>query len=94
MVWQASEWQSLSGRWYCNCIDKLGAGSGTWYLPARILGLTPAEFINFLFKNFKPDYFSYNEEKCFCSWSWKSQTAMRAYKNYINKEARKVNFQI
>lgn len=94
MLYQQSEWQSPSGAWHCNCIDKLGANSGAWYLPARILGLTPADFVEFLMTNFKPDHFSYCKEKCFCQWSWDKQASMRKYKNYINAAARKVNFQI
>ena len=93
-VWQATEWQSLTNRWHCNCVDNLAGDSGAWYLPARILGLTPANFIKFLFENFKPDHFSYCKEKCLCFWSWDDQNAMRKYKNFINKKAREKNFQI
>ena len=94
MLYQQTEWQSLTGAWHCNCVDKLSNGSGAWYLPARLLELTPAEFIDFLITNFKPDHFSYDKEKCFCCWSWNNQTDMRKYKNYINKKAREKNFQI
>lgn len=94
MLYQQSEWQSPSNAWHCNCIDNLAGNSGAWYLPARILGLTPADFLKILITDFKPDHFSYDKEKCFCQWSWKSQSAMRKYKNFINAAARKVNFQI
>ena len=93
MIWKATEWETISG-WHCNCVDNLGKGSGTWYIPARILGISPAAFITLLFDKFKPDHFYYNSETGFCNWSWTKQTDMRRYKNWINAEARKKNFQI
>ena len=93
MVYKQTEWESPSG-WHCNCVDNLGGGSGTWYYPARILGISPAEFVSFLMTNFKPDKFYYDPESCFCSWCWNKQADMRKYKNFINKKAREVNFQI
>ena len=89
-----TEWESGSGHWCCNCIDDLGHGSGEWYLPARILDLTPAQFIKFLMENYKPDYYHYNEEKCLFFYSWKKQEDMRKFKRFINAAARKKNFQI
>lgn len=94
MLYQQTEWQSPSGAWHCNCVDNLAGGSGTWYLPARILGLAPADFLEMLITNFKPDHFVYDKEKCFCQWSWNSQSLMRKYKNWINAAARKANFQV
>ena len=94
MVWKAEEWQGGSGIWYCNCISDLANGSGTWYIPARILGISPAQFISLLFNEYKPDYFHYNKEKSFCMWGWTNQSKERLYKNWINKKAREVNFQI
>ena len=94
MIWKASEWQGGAGDWYCNCVDNLGAGSGLWYIPARILGITPAAFIELLITEYKPDYIFGDKEKCLFFFSWKSQSQMRKYKNMINAEARKKNFQI
>lgn len=93
MLYHQSEWESISG-WHCNCVDNLGKDSAAWWHPARILGVSPAQFIAILIERFKPDTFNYDAKTCFCSWSWKSQTAMRKYKNWINAEARKVNYQI
>ena len=93
MLYHQTEWESISG-WHCNCVDNLGKNSGAWWHPARILGVSPAQFIAILIERFKPDTFNYSPETCFCSWSWKSQAAMRKYKNWINAEARRVNYQI
>ena len=94
MIWQASEWQSASGLWHCGCLDKLGQDSNAWYLPARILGLTPANYIKLIIAKYKPDDVYVNTEKCLVFFSWKSQAQMRLFKNMINAEARKKNFQI
>ena len=93
MIWKATEWETISG-WHCNCVDNLGKGSGIWYIPARILGISPAAFISLLLEKFKPDNFYYNPETGFCNWSWNNQADERRYKNWINAEARKKNFQI
>lgn len=93
MLYKQSEWESESG-WHCNCIDNLGKNSAAWWHPARILKISPAQFIELLITKFKPDYFYFNKETCFCSWSWKDQSKMRIYKNYINAAARKVDYQI
>lgn len=94
MLYKMTEWSSPSGAWHCNCIDDLAHNSGVWYLPARILNLSPAAYIEYVIKNFKPDHISADKEKCFVSFSWESQTEMRKFKNFINKKAREVNFQI
>lgn len=94
MIYKSEEWQGSSGNWYCNCLSNLGSNAGAWYMPARILNISPAQFIELLITKYKPDNFSFNKDTCFCCWSWKSQTAMRKFKNDINAAARKANFQV
>lgn len=95
MVWKATEWQLASdGSWTCGCVDDLANNSNVWYHPARILGISPAQFLVLLFTKYKPDNFTYIPEKCLCFWSWKDQNKERMYKNWINAEARKKNYQI
>lgn len=92
-VWKATEWESNS-KWHCNCVDDLGHNSSAWWHPARILGISPAQFIELLLTKYKPDHFSYSKESGFCNWSWDSQDKMREFKNFINRKAREVNYQI
>lgn len=94
MIWKMTEWKSASGRWYCNCVDDLAGSAGLWYTPARILDLTPATYIQYVIDNFKPDHISVDKEKCLVFFSWDSQTNCRRFKNFINAEARKKNFQV
>lgn len=93
-IWQSDVWQGSSGKWYCNNTKNLGAGSGEWYLPARILDMTPAAFIEYLIKEFKPDYCYYDEDKNFFSYAWADYGNCNRWKLYINKVSRQKNFQI
>lgn len=94
MLWKASEWETSSG-WHCNCTDNLAGGSSLWYLPARILNISPADLI-ILMKD------KYNAEVNFCGtkdnfivlFTWEKQSDMRLWKNFINRKAREINFQI
>lgn len=94
MLYKMSEWQSVTGYWHCNCVDDLAGTSGLWWVPARIMSLTPAAYIKWVIKEYKPDKIYANKEKCLVFFSWKNQTQMRKFKNQINKKAREKNFQI
>ena len=50
------------------------------------------EYVNLLITKFKPDNISYNQEKNVLIYSWKKQSDMRKFKNWLNAEARKKNF--
>lgn len=94
MLYQMKEWETISNKWHCNCVDNLAQGSGEWYLPARILGISPAAYLEYVIKNFKPDDIYANKEKCLVFFSWNSQADCRKFKNFINRKAREKNFQI
>ena len=92
-IFKMTEWQSGSGnRWYCNDVEDLGNNSGAWWHPANILGLTPAQFALELLNTYKVDYISYNNDVLI--YYWKSQAAMRKFKNYVNAQARKKSYMV
>lgn len=93
-IWKASEWETVGMGWHANCVDNLAGGSALWYHPARILNITPAAFVELLVKEYKPDNLFYSEEKNLLVFTWKDQAQMRHYKNFINAQARKANYQI
>jgi len=88
-----SEWQGADNYWHCNDVEDLGHGSGYWWHPARMLGLTPAAYVEKIIKEFNPIVY-HNEDCSFVSFSWRKQSDMRRFKNWLNKEARDKNFQI
>lgn len=92
MVFKMSEWQGGGGKWYCACTDNLKNDSGVWYHPARILGITPAALIEMLVKMYNAEI-SYSEDFSFVCYRWEKQADMRKFKNKINAEARKKNYQ-
>lgn len=86
------EWQGAGGYWHCNDISDLKNGSAAWYHPARMLNISPADFVKLLIERFKPDHIKFYEDANVLTYSWKSQAAMRLYKNFINKKAREINY--
>lgn len=93
MIYRMSEWQSGTGVWYCNCIDKLAEDSGHWLHPVRILELSPAAYVQWVIKNYNPQVW-HNKDCSLIFFSWENQSDMRKYKNYINKVAREKQYQI
>ena len=94
MIYHADEWQGASGIWYCEHTGSYPQGVQKWVVPARILGVSVDEFLKLLIEKFKPDHISYCKDGSFVSWGWSKQSEMRKFKNFINSEARKKNFQI
>ena len=50
-IYKETEWESTSG-WHSACVDDLAHNSGAWYMPARVLGISPAQFLELLFENY------------------------------------------
>lgn len=88
------EWQGGSGVWYCNDTSDLCSVRALWWAPARMMNISPAEYVKWLIENFKPDHVSYNEERDVLIYSWDKQSDMRAFKNRLNALARKYNYVI
>lgn len=86
------EWNDGMGNWLCNDTSDLCSIRALWWAPARMLNLSPAAFVEMLIRDFKPDKIQYFEEADVLVYSWKSQTAMRKYKNWLNAQARKFQF--
>lgn len=87
-----SEWQGADNYWHCNDVEDLRHGSGYWWHPARMLGLTPAAYLKKVIDEFQPDEVHHSDDCSYVGWKWKSQTQMRKFKNWINAEARKHQF--
>ena len=93
-LYKASEWESY-GNWFCNDVEEIGTSiAGKWWVPARILGITLTDYVKMLIDDFKVDKISYDKEANVLVFYWKSQAAMRKFKNYINKVARDKRYYI
>lgn len=93
-TFKMTEWQTASGYWCCNDVEDLGKGSGYWWHPARMMEITPAAYVEWVIKNFKPDRVSHSDDCSFVGFSWKDQDKMRKYKNHINRIARQKNYKV
>ena len=91
-LYKASMWQGGSGRWYCSDIEDLSHNSGKWWVPCRILCISPADYVRLLIEEFKITNINYNEEKDFLFFNWEKEADCRRYKNWINQMARKANY--
>ena len=49
-LYRCEEWQGASGIWYCEHTSSFPRNVQKWVVPARILGLTPADFLKLLIK--------------------------------------------
>ena len=87
-----TEWQGAAGSWYCNDTSDLTSIRSLWWAPARMMNMTPAEYVEWLVTNFKPDYIAYDEEHDVLVYSWRKITDMRLFKNKLNALARKYNY--
>ena len=47
-IYKCSEWESPTGKWYVADVSDLANYSAAWWLPARFLNISPAEYINLL----------------------------------------------
>lgn len=88
-----TEWESTTG-WHCNNVNDLGGISGEWWVVARLLDLSPADYIKWLIENYKPDYmyFDHDKENFFFHWDKSNYSKAHAFVLYINSVARKKNF--
>jgi hypothetical protein len=91
-LYKASEWQSGSGNWYVNNTSDLAGIAGEWWIPARILGITPAAYVEWLVKNYHPDNLSFNNDVLLFSWKSEHYSLCHKYLLDINRIARQKNF--
>lgn len=93
-IYECSEWQSASGRWYCNDTKDLAGISGKWWVPARMLGLSLEDFILLLKNEFKVSNMTYCKETDCLVFYWEKYADCHKYKLFINKMAKRGNFMV
>ena len=91
-LYKASMWQGGSGYWYCGDIEDLGHDSGRWWIPARMLSISPSDYVRLLVEKFNVSVINFNYPRNFLYFAWKNEADCRKYKNWINAAARKANY--
>lgn len=97
MLYQMKEWQTVTGKWHAGFIDTFAGDAAAWYQPARILNISPADYLSLVINEYKPDHIwvlGKDGDNPSFIFSWDSQSAMRRYKNFINRKAREINYQV
>ena len=89
-----TEWSDGIGNWYVNDTSDLSSPRALWWAPARMLNISPVDYVQLLIERFHPDHIKYFEDNDVLIYSWRSLEAAREFKNWINAQARKVNFRI
>lgn len=87
------EWKGAIG-WYCNDTSDFKSIGSKWWAPARMLNISPAEYVKLLVEQFHPDSIMYNEERDVLVYWWRKQEDMRRFKNWLNAQARKYKFYV
>ena len=87
-------WDDGFGNYHVNDCTDLSSIRGLWWVPARMLGISPAEYVELLITRFKVDKIKYIQEADVLIYSWNSLQRARDFKNWLNQEARKRNFVI
>ena len=88
-----TEWQEADGFWHAADLSAVGQGSSRWWLVPRALKMELPEYVQMLVTKYKPDRIKYYADADVLTYGWKSQAAMRLYKNQINAMLRKAGAQ-
>lgn len=88
---QYKEWEGTNS-WYCNDTTDLNSIASMWWLPARFLNISPAQFVELLIIKFNPDFIQFDGKTLI--YSWKQQKDEAKFRNWINTEAKKKGFTI
>lgn len=89
-VFKLNEWAGAGGRYHC-------AQLGTqWWAIARVLGISPAELINVLVKDYKAriDYYSEEKDLLLFSWAEKDYSIFHKFTLWVNRVARNKGIQV
>ena len=90
-IYKCTTWTSPTGREHCGDLSDLKNNSNAWWIPCRILGIAPTDFILLLKETFNASNFYYREEGNVLLYSWEKKEDAIRYKNWINEMARKAN---
>ena len=93
-LYKMVEWQDGAGNAHCNDTSDLAGIAGYWWVPARLLDLTPADFVKWLIDTYKPDHVSFDGKTFLYWWNKDHYGLQHKYLLYINKVAREKKFYI
>lgn len=92
-LYKMSEWNN-GGTWYCNDTTEVGTLASKWWIPARMLKISPVEYVRIIAIDYKADVITYNKEKDVLVFGWRNEHygMMHKFLLWINRESRSRNF--
>lgn len=93
-IYKASNWESGSGRWYVADTSNLKENSAHWRHQLKITGLDSISFLEMLKNKFHASGFKYCKENDTLIFSFDTKELSSKYKNWLNAEARKLQYKI
>lgn len=81
-----SEWESATGKSYCNDVSDLGGQAGLWWILARKMNLTPAEWVKWLIDNYHPDHIELCGKVLIYSWDKVHKNLCHNFVLYVNRQ--------
>ena len=84
MIIQLKEWETPSGMWHAAFTDKFTPHVNNTVLIARMLKKPYNEYVSWVIEKYSPDWIGYSKKHGTVFFGWRSQVAMRKFKNEIN----------
>ena len=91
-VYNATEWQDSTGQWLVNDTTSMTSIAFNWWCPMRMLNLSVEEYYHLLADTYHATIHHYNPEYNVLIFTFDTQNDAKAFKNYLNKTAKKINF--
>lgn len=91
-LYRMSEWQDGNGKWMVNDVEEVSAAPGYWWYPARLLGVTCAEYVKLLHTKYHAQNIWLSESGNVLVFFFNELADARKFKNELNALARKKNF--
>lgn len=85
-----------AGQWYVAATADIGKIGNKWYTIPFALKMSAYDYVKLLAEKYQPDSLSLREGPfgSVLIYSWKSQTKMRLWKNWVNAQLRKTQFYV
>lgn len=87
-----SEWESASGKWYCNDVKSLTSVASKWWVPARMLNISLTDYVLLLKNDFNANIEQYYEPTDILIYSFDSYKDVHKFVLWVNSKAKQFNY--
>lgn len=90
-LYKTTMWEDAAGDYLVNDVTSMTSIAIKWWIPMRMLNLTPTEYLKMLKDKFYINSAHYSETADVLTFTFANEADARRYKNWINKQARDRN---